>query len=356
MPDLVTRIFGEIPTLRDEDLLSRDQPLEPVPPIHRWRYNAGLRALAFVAGFVGLSALAGLIAGLVLAAMGGSLDEISQQTQSLSSLLTIPVAILCYLLLAKWMEQRNPTFEFGRRKLVSMLLLGLALGVVLQLVCVGILALVGAYRVEGFDPSYNPWPMIMGAGFSAAIVEEILFRGVLYRLAEDTFGTWIAIVISGLVFGLVHLKNDQATLQGALAIALEAGILFAVLYAMTRSLWLVMGLHFAWNVVQGPVLGIVVSGSSASGSGLVRSTLEGPEWLAGGPFGMEASLVTIVVLVALAAVLLVRLARSGQIVQPTWVRKRRLVARNAASGVSADGPAAPLDEPVAPPVPPRRAD
>ena len=86
-----------------------------------------------------------------------------------------------------------------------------------------------------------------------------------------------------------------------------------------------MGVHFAWNAVQGPLLGIVVSGSSAGGTGLIRSTMNGPEWLSGGAFGAEASAVMIVLLTAVGVFLMVEVGRRGLAAQPTWVRRRLLL-------------------------------
>ncbi len=332
---VLSRLLGGLALpLRDLDLLSQDQPLKPYPPLRRWRYNAGIRLLIFVAMAVVGSLALGLVIGLAFVLLGGG-TAFPASSPALNAL-GIPVFIAAYLLLGLWWEQRRggrsdatsprSLYELAPRR-VGGLLYGLAWGIALQLLCVGVLAILGAYRVQGFDWAYNPIPMLLGAGFGAAINEEILFRGILYRLVEDTFGTWIAVGISGLVFGLSHLTNEHATLQGALAIALEAGVLFAALYALTRSLWLVMGLHFAWNMVQGPVLGIVVSGTSGAGSGYVRSTLTGPEWLAGGGFGMEASLITVVILTAVAVWLLVAVPRQGLVVAPFWVRRRTLAAR-----------------------------
>ncbi len=343
---LIGRLLGGFAEpLRGTDLLNLDQPLKPYPPVRRWRYNAGIRLLIFLAATVLASLVIGLIVGLGIAVTsGGQAPNIDPMA---FNAIGIPAVVLGYLVLCLWWEQRRRgalgnagppvgIFELAPRRIRG-LVVGLAWGVGLQLLCVGVLALVGAYQVQGFDWSYNIIPMLLGAGFGAAINEEIVFRGILFRLVEDTFGTWVAIAVSGLVFGLVHLTNDHATLQGALAIAIEAGILFAVLYALTRSLWLVMGLHFAWNMVQGPILGIVVSGATGHGTGYVRSTLTGPEWLAGGSFGMEASLVTVVLLTSLAVWLLVILKQRGLAVAPFWVRRRQLATRGAA--LPAAGPA-----------------
>lgn len=326
MPHLTERVLGAPTPLRALDLLPPDQPLKPFPPVRRWRYNAGVRALVFAVVFVLVTLLLALATGAALALAVGDPQRSNALLQRYAMVLAIPASLVAYGVLGRWWEGRRPVHELALRRAPAGLAVGLGLGAVFMLGSVGLLALLGAYRVHGFDPTYDPWPALISAGFVAGIVEEILFRGILYRLLEDTFGTWAAVGLSGLAFGVAHITNPHATWQGALGIALEAGLLFAALYAFTRSLWVVIGVHFAWNVVQGPVLGIVVSGSSSQGSGFIRSTLTGPEWLSGGGFGAEASLVTIAALTAVAIWLLVEIHRRGLVVAPTWVRRRRLSA------------------------------
>jgi membrane protease YdiL (CAAX protease family) len=70
-------------------------------------------------------------------------------------------------------------------------------------------------------------------------------------------------VVSSLVFGLTHLMNPQGTLQGALFIAVEAGILLAAAYMLTRRLWLSIGFHMAWNYTQSAIFSGIVSGNDA---------------------------------------------------------------------------------------------
>lgn len=323
-PDLLSRLLGAPAPLRDADLLSRDQPLKPYPPLHRWRYNAGLRGLFFLGIFALLSMAPGAVIGIVLAATGRGPDEISAFISNYASVLMILAAVVAYVLLVRVLEQRRDPYEISPRRALHGLGVGLAMGTIFMLVCAGLLGLLGVFQVHGFNADYLPWRTIMTVGFVAGIVEEIIFRGIIYRLVEDIFGSWIAIAFSAVLFGLVHLGNPNATWQGAIGIALEAGLLFAALYALTRSLWLVMGLHFAWNVVQGPILGIVVSGSTDGGAGFLNSTMTGPELLSGGVFGLEASMLTIVLLTAVGVWFMVELGRRGLAVQPFWVRRRLL--------------------------------
>lgn len=299
---------------RAEDLLPADQPVKPRPPQRRWRFSPGIRALVFLAALAVATVLAALIGRIPM------IGDAVARSWSLVRLTELVVVVAAYLVLL-WVEKRRPVeLAWGR---IGGLGWGLLLGSGLLLVVVGILFIVGSYRIVGVNPSYPIVPALISTGLVAAVAEEIAFRGVLLRLVEDSLGTWAAIAVGGLVFGLVHLSNQNATLWGALAIALEAGLLFSALYVVTRSLWWCMGLHFAWNVLQGPVFGSAVSGSGAA-SGLLTAQFNGPDWLTGGVFGIEASVVSVTVLTALGVALLVRIQRDGLAVAPGWVRRRRL--------------------------------
>lgn len=100
--------------------------------------------------------------------------------------------------------------------------LGLLLGVGLYATCELILMALGIYRITGLNAVSYMVPAIAMA-LSSGVFEELLFRGVLYRSVETWFGSWAALVVSSLVFGLTHLINPEATLEGALFIAVEAG-------------------------------------------------------------------------------------------------------------------------------------
>jgi membrane protease YdiL (CAAX protease family) len=141
-----------------------------------------------------------------------------------------------------------------------------------------------------------------------AVTEEILFRGELFRLIQKWAGTTVALTVSGLLFGALHLINPGATVWGGLAIAVEAGVLLGVAYTVTRSLWLPIGLHLGWNFAESGLFGATDSGSSFH-SGLVLGVPHGTAAISGGGFGPEASIFAIVVAVA-ASVWLHRASRS----------------------------------------------
>lgn len=143
---------------------------------------------------------------------------------------------------------------------------------------------------------------------------------MLFRSVETVFGSWIAILVSSLVFGLLHLMNPAATIGGAVYICIEAGLLLAAAYLVTRRLWICMGFHMAWNYFQSAIFSGAVSGTVAE-PGLLKATIEGPETLTGGSFGMEHSIVALVYCTTTGAILLLIAIRRGRILQPTWKHK-----------------------------------
>lgn len=311
---LMSRVLGPPARVRPADALTEDQPSLDLPASRRLPI---VRALVFFAIFVPLLFVVGLVAVGILTAQGLTDEDITASVTRLTTVAAVPAALVAYWVLVRFYERRRPAMEFTWRGLARGLPVGLVLGCACILISVGVLALLGVFLTDGFHPQPDFWWSVVRVGLVAGVVEEILFRGLLFRLLEYRVGTWLAIAVSALIFGLVHLANPLGSLMGAVGIALEAGILFAAVYAYTRNLWVGIGLHAAWNVMQGPILGITVSGAVT-----YQSTPPGPEILTGGPFGLEASIVPIVLLTALGVFILTDLYRHGDIVQPSWKRLR----------------------------------
>ena len=144
-----------------------------------------------------------------------------------------------------------------------------------------------------------------------AVGEELMFRGVLFRWIDEKFGFSAALIASALVFGLVHIANPGATWWSSLAIAIEAGLLLGAAYKYSGTLWLPIGIHWAWNFSQGNVFGFEVSGGNA-GSTLIIPYIDGPEIITGGDFGAEASIIAVVLGAAISAVLVVSVLKNGR--------------------------------------------
>jgi CAAX protease family protein len=142
---------------------------------------------------------------------------------------------------------------------------------------------------------------------AGVIQEELVFRGMIFRKLERSFGSWIALVVSAILFGLIHLMAPNATLVGAIALMVTAGVLIAALYILTRSLWWAMGVHLGWNFFEGPIFGSQISGHVLPG--FFSSVITGPAAWAGGSFGPEAGLASILIVGSVAVFLCLRAVR-----------------------------------------------
>lgn len=226
--------------------------------------------------------------------------------------------VLSYLILV-FLIERRPVRELALLDVVKQGVPGFVGGFVLFSVVVGLLWLFGSYHVLGTNPNVNWLPEVLVAGIAAGIGEEVLTRGVLFRVTEEGLGTWWALAISAAFFGLAHIFNPGATWWSSAAIAIEAGILLALIFHVTRSLWACIGLHAAWNIAQGTIYGIPVSGTHAEG--WLVSSRTGPDWLSGGVFGAEASVVALSMCSLVSIMLLLIALRRRTIVLPSWRRR-----------------------------------
>lgn len=189
-------------------------------------------------------------------------------------------------------------------------LAGIIFGLALFSSVFGLLSVIGVAHWGGASARFDVIP-VLGVSILAAVGEELAFRGGLFRLLEQSFGTAIALAVSAALFGLLHALNPGATVISTAAIALEAGVLLAAAYALTQNLWFPIGLHLGWNFTEGGIFGVSVSGGPAA-KGFFSVSLTGRTLLTGGKFGPEASIVATLVCLAFAVVLLVFAVRRGR--------------------------------------------
>ena len=175
-------------------------------------------------------------------------------------------------------------------------------GILLSLLQMGVIALV--YQVCGIgtfelnELSLEPILFILGLfpfWLLQGGTEEVATRGwLLTRIAART-NLPLAIAISSSLFGILHLGNAGVTFLSVLNIILD-GVLAGLLFIYTDSIWLVVAQHGTWNYVQGNLLGFQVSGTGADASIFSFTMGDGPDWLTGGAFGAEGSIITTLVL------------------------------------------------------------
>lgn len=232
--------------------------------------------------------------------------------------LVAAVFVIAYIGFTRLIEHR-PVAEFALKGALVELAAGLAMGALLFAAVVGVMALAGSYQVIATQPLDVLYPII-GISIVSGVTEEIMLRGIFFRIIEGWLGSWIALIASAALFGALHLGNPNASLVAGAAIAVEAGVMLAAVFMVTRRLWAAIGLHAAWNFTQGGVFGIAVSGIDVQG--LLVPRITGPEWLSGGEFGAEASLPAVVICTLFGIATLVVAARRGQVVRPFWKRRQ----------------------------------
>lgn len=232
-------------------------------------------------------------------------------------LLFVALSLVIYWAFVRFVENR-PVSELSMAGMGGEFGMGLLVGFGLYSACILILYLLGYYRIEGLNPWMIMLPIVPMA-ISSAFMEELIYRGVLFRVTEEYLGSWIALIATSAFFGARHLGNPEATVIGAVFIAIEAGVLLAAAYILTRRLWLAIGLHMSWNFTQAAIFSGTVSGVEMP-PGLAKAVIEGPDLMTGGKFGIEASIIAFLLCAAMGINLLRMAARRGRFVRPVWGR------------------------------------
>jgi membrane protease YdiL (CAAX protease family) len=230
--------------------------------------------------------------------------------------ITIVTVIAAFVLCTRVMEARAVS-ELAPNKALTETLAGFALGTLAFAGVIGVLAALGLYRITGRD-DWSILAVPLAGAFVTGVFEEILCRGIWFRVVQDSLGSYWALAISAAFFGCAHLLNPHATWFAAIAIMIEAGIFLSAAYMLTRRLWLPIGIHAGWNFTQGGVFGVAVSGTHSEG--MLHATLTGPVWLSGGEFGAESSVVAVVICGTMGIALFAYARRLHHVVAPHWRR------------------------------------
>lgn len=218
------------------------------------------------------------------------LIRLVQYELAMLAVVSLPIWLMCRFI------ERRPFATIGlmrRSDSFRQLLLGLGLGSAMF----SLTTLLGvASRSFAAHPGWGNLSFSLGftiyvlAMGLVALVEEMLFRGYLLQALEATLGAWPAAALTAAAFGVLHVSNPSGGLSSTLGIAIF-GLLAAVIAQRTRTLWTVIGLHWAWNVFEGAIFGLPNSGLRFGGA-LFRTVVTGPTWWTGGHFGPEAGLIS----------------------------------------------------------------
>lgn len=243
-----------------------------------------------------------VISGILLLIIGSTILSLGVYTASESDsyltnipifLITAVVLLLLYNLLIRYVEA-NDACKIAPRKDISSIGNGLFIGFSYFIIVTVTMSLCGYYHIKSIQFDWEKQLFSFTLFFLVAVSEEIFFRGILFRMINRRWNIWAALVISALIFGGLHILNDNATLWSSIAITIEAGSLLGAAYAYSKNIWLPIGIHWIWNYTQGNILGFPVSGEDNVTS-IITPEISGPQWLTGGSFGAEASVISAVI-------------------------------------------------------------
>jgi len=192
-----------------------------------------------------------------------------------------------------WYVENGESLSFGGK--ARMMGIGWAVSVVNFLAIIVCLFLCGCYRIVNVELDVASQLSWLSLFLLVGVVEEVIFRGILFRLIADKWNIAVGLTTSSLLFGLAHLGNPGATLWAALAIALASGWLFGMAYAYHQTIWVPVGMHWAWNYLEGGVFGCAVSGTPLDYRPLITPRISGTDLLSGGAFGPEASIICVAI-------------------------------------------------------------
>ncbi|HEM5997370.1 TPA: CPBP family intramembrane metalloprotease [Streptococcus suis] len=212
-------------------------------------------------------------------------------------LLAFAFISLAIILWARFVE-KSPWLGLGMTKKGAFkdFMLGWGIGAAMLITCVLLMWGFGAIRISSvqFSPQlFGEFLVLVLAWSVQGTTEELLARGWMFSSLSAKYNIPVGILVSSLFFTFLHLGNDGISLIPLLDLTLFA-ILASLVMLKTGNLWVISGIHAAWNCFQGNVFAFPVSGTQA-GQAFIAVETSGPDWLSGGAFGVEGSVISLIV-------------------------------------------------------------
>lgn len=272
-----------------------------------------------LAGEIVVSILFSIVGTLILLikmGSGFSFDQVVAMFDNIYIMLTMAGAsgFILYFWLKYYEKRPFSSLGFVKKIWKSEILKGWLVGTSLIVISFLSSYLLGGLSLVSVDFSLMTLLQIvsiMPFWFLQGGTEELLTRGWLLPVIKSRTNLIIAIAVSSSLFGILHIGNHHVTFLSVLSISLS-GVLMALYMIKTDNIWGVAGLHGAWNFTQGNIFSVAVSGTNA-GSSLFRFQINpnSPEWISGGAFGTEGSLIASIVL-TIGIVILIKQLRKEQ--------------------------------------------
>lgn len=232
--------------------------------------------------------------------------------------LTVGCLIYC-----RFFEKRkSDTLGFVKKNAVPQYLIGAALGIGMFAAAFGICVLFGSVEITGVlnSCSFVTLLLFFVGYLIQGMAEEVFCRGYLMVSISRRYSVITAVLVSSVVFALLHAMNSGLTLLALFNLFLF-GVFMALLMLRCNNIWIAGAMHSLWNFTQGNIFGVQVSGTSTATSVMTSAADESMAVINGGSFGLEGGLAVTFVLLAGCVLLGISLARKG-----CFIKKEQAVA------------------------------
>lgn len=257
----------------------------------RKRGFAGLRVVLFVLLAIAL----GTGAGTLLKSVGGVLTDLPG-SMAIGELVMFAVVMAATAIMALFSGRRFLSYGLGGGKRIRDFLVGAGAGGVLLAGELTILWAMGNLSFgtiqAGLVPLLQSALLYAVMFLGVALFEETSFRGYMLVELSRAVSFWPAALLIAAAFGAIHMANGGESLPGVISAGLF-GLVLAITFRLTGSLWMAIGLHFGWNYAQSFVFGTSNSGTQFDGT-LLHASTNGPDWLTGGSVGPEGSVLVLI--------------------------------------------------------------
>lgn len=241
---------------------------------------------------------------------------VSENATIVTLFVTIAMTVLV-MLFCKFLQKRKmSSLGFHKKGWVKEYLIGWGVGFVLFSAAVVICVLTGSLTIEGISPTFTIGTfLIFVVGFIIqGMSEEVLCRGYFLVSVGRRYSMLAAIIANSVFFAALHLLNSGISILAVVNLTLF-GVFASVYFIKRNDIWGICAVHSVWNLVQGNVYNIRVSGMELSCSLLSSEIVEGKELIHGGAFGLEGGLAVTVVLVVGTVILLCMKGRKPEVVE-----------------------------------------
>jgi len=243
---------------------------------------------------IGIAVIAGAVI-LIESAFRPLLEKIKISDELINGIIGISeaaAAVFIYIFIFSFYEKRKIT-ELSFSTFASNANLGFFTGFLLQSLFILAIFIAGTYSIVQVNPFRDMIPAIIMA-LTAGFVAEIIIIGIVFRLIEKQFGTTVSITIMIILFIIAHSGVKDGNLVSVLSTSINAGFLLPAVYVFSRSLWLPIFLHFAWDFTEPGIYGAINPSISITKS-LFDSKISGSRLITGGPLGPQNSIQALII-------------------------------------------------------------